>query len=59
MPGAGEGVEKNKEMILFLVRVLSPVGVVSSLLRQRGVVQQAVGSCLACIGVEAFGSFLL
>ena len=60
MPGAGEGVEKNKEKILFFVRMLSPVvGVVSFLLRQRGVVQQTVGSCLACIRVEAFGSFLL
>ena len=59
MPGAGEGVEKNKEKILFFVRVLSPVGVVSFLLRQRVVVQQAVGSCLACVRVEAFGSFLL
>ena len=39
--------------------VLSPVGVVSFLLRQRVVVRQAVGSCLACVRVEAFGSFLL
>ena len=38
---------------------LSPGGVVSFLLRQRVVVQQAVGSCLACVRVEAFRSFLL
>ena len=40
----GEGAEKDKQEILSLF-VLSPVGVVSFLLRQRVVVQQAVGSC--------------
>ena len=50
--------EKDKQEILSLF-VLSPVVVVSFLLRQRVVVQQAVGSCLACVRVEAFGSFLL
>ena len=54
----GEGAEKDKQEILSLF-VLSPVGVVSFLLRQRVVAQQAVGSCLAWVRVEAFGSFLL
>ena len=59
MSRAGEGVEKNKEKILFFVRVLSPVVGVSFLLRQRVVARQTVGSCLAWVRVEAFGSFLL
>ena len=55
----GGGAEKNKEKILFFVCVLGPVVVVSFLLRQRVVARQTVGSCLACVRVKAFGSFLL
>ena len=50
------GAEKDKQEILSLF-VLSPVVVVSFLLRQRVVARQAVGSCLAWVRVEAFGSF--
>ena len=54
--GEGRGVEQDKQEILSLF-VLSPVGVASFLLRQRVVDRQAVGSCLAWVRVEAFGSF--